>query len=413
MTKRTTTSRRRGKGSITSYATKAGTRWRFQVWVPADPEHPEAEWKHVGKGGFETADAADDAMQDARTQHKAGVDLTATIPTVAEYAERWLRSLDLAAATMAQYRRNVTKHIVPHIGGLRLDRVTPTRIGKLYVDLQRPDASRARAAGGLSKNTVLKVATNLSQMFDAAVEDRYIATNPTKRKAAKAPTATAVKREQAEMVTWSPAQLSAFLTWDRDTFGDDMHALWFVAAHTGMRRSELLGLRWSDVDLTAGRIQVRRALDTARPGEVKGTKSNRARVVDIDPGTVTVLRRWRRERGGITLELTKADAFVFGTATGAARCPVSTSEMFARRITRARAALGADALPTMKLHGLRHTHATILLEAGENPKVVSERLGHASVSFTLTVYAHVTPTMQRGAVDRFTAALSGAANGTS
>lgn len=413
MTKRTTTSRRRGKGSITSYATKSGTRWRFQVWVPADPEFPDGDWKHVGKGGFETADAADDAMQDARRHQKAGVDLTATVPTVAAYSARWLDGLDLAAATMAQYRRNIARHVVPHIGDLRLDKVTATRIGKLYADLQRPDVNRGgRAAGGLSKNTVLKVATNLAQMFDAAVKDRYIAVNPTKRKAAKAPTATAVKREQAEMVTWSPGQLSAFLTWDRDTFNDDVHALWFIAAHTGMRRSELLALRWADIDLTAGRIQVRRALDTARPGEVKGTKSNRARGVDIDPGSVAVLRQWRTGRAALSFELARADALVFGTLTGAPRCPVSTSETFGRRIAKARRALGSDAIPAITLHGLRHTHATILLAAGENPKVVSERLGHASVSFTLTVYAHVTPTMQRGAVDRFTAALAMASNGT-
>ena len=412
MSKRQTTSRRRGKGSITSYRTKSGTKWRFQVWVPADPEFPDGEWKHVGKGGFETADAADDAMQDARRHQKAGVDLTATVPTVAAYSKRWLDSLDLSAAAMAQYRRNMTKHVVPHIGDMRLDKVTATRIGKLYVDLQRPDSRRTRAVGGLSKNTVKKVATNLSQMFDAAVEDRYIAVNPTKRKAAKAPTATAVKRQQKEMVTWSPSQLSAFLAWDRDTFNDDSHALWFIAAHTGMRRSELLALRWADIDLAAGRIQVRRALDTARPGEVKGTKSNQARSVDIDPGSVAVLRQWRTSRAALSFELARADAWVFGTLAGALRCPVSTSEMFGRRVAKARKALGSDALPVLTLHGLRHTHATILLEAGVNPKVVSERLGHASVAFTLTVYGHVTPTMQRGAVDRFAAALAMASNGT-
>ena len=408
MTKRKNVSRRRGNGSITSYRTKAGVRWRYQLWVPADPEFPDGPLKQVGKGGYTTAADADDAMQEARKIQREGVDLTAAVPTIRDYSARWLDGLDLEAATIAGYRRIFTLHVNPTIGNIRLDRLTPTRLAKLYAELQRPNTSRKRAPNGLSKNTVHKVHVALSAMLEAARDDRLIGANPARnRKTVKAPTAKAVKREQAEMTAWTGTQLGAFLVWDRDTLQDDVHALWWTVAHTGMRRSEVLALRWGDVDLDGARIKVRRALDTARRGEVKGTKSGRARVIDIDIATVKVLRQWRTGRAALSLDFARADAYVFGTLDGSLRNPVSVSQMFSRRVDKARAKLGADTLPRIELHGLRHTHATILLEAGENPKVVQERLGHTTITTTMDVYSHVTPTMQRAAVDRFSAAVGG------
>lgn len=205
----TTRSRSRRPGSVTSYQTKAGTRWRYQVWVPADPEFPDGGWKHVGKGGYDTATDADNAMAEARDKRRAGVDLTATVPTVADYSRRWLDGLDLEAATTAGYRRIFALHVNPAIGGVRIDKVSPTRLAKLYADLQRPDPARKRAADGLSKNTTHKVHVALSAMFESARDDNLIATNPArKRKTVKAPTAKAVKAEQDEMTTWTGAQLT-------------------------------------------------------------------------------------------------------------------------------------------------------------------------------------------------------------
>ncbi|MDY6871293.1 MAG: tyrosine-type recombinase/integrase [Actinomycetota bacterium] len=133
-----------------------------------------------------------------------------------------------------------------------------------------------------------------------------------------------------------------------------------------------MALRWSDVDLDGQRIKVRRALDTgvpaARRAEVKGTKSGRARVVDIDAETVRVLKRWRAERGSAALDFTRAEAVVFGTLEGTPRNPMSVSEMFTRRVAKARKELGTEALPVITLHGLRHTHATVVLEAGGEPQ---------------------------------------------
>ena len=412
MTKRQTTSRRRGKGSITSYQTKAGTRWRYQVWVPADPEFPDGEYKHVGKGGYLTADAADDAMQDARGKQRAGVDLSAAMPIVADYSRRWLDGLDLEAATVAGYRRIFALHVNPAIGAVRLDKVSS--------DPARQVVRRSSEAGPVAETVTLWAFEELHTQgprlpvghVRVGPRRQLAGSNPArKRKTVKAPTTKAIKREQEEMSTWTGAQLRAFLTWDRDTLKDDVHTLWWLIAHTGLRRSEVLALRWADVDFDGQRIRVRRALDTglpaARRAEVKGTKSGRARVVDVDTETVKMLKRWRSERASLALDFTRADAVVFGTLDGSPRNPISLSQMFSRRVAKARQALGFDALPEITLHGLRHTHATVLLEAGENPKVVQERLGHTTFATTMDIYSHVTPTMQRSAVDRFAAAVSG------
>jgi integrase len=207
------------------------------------------------------------------------------------------------------------------------------------------------------------------------------------------------------MTCWTAAQLAAFLRWAHDN--SQNHVLWHVLGHTGVRRGEALSLRWRDVDLDAATMSVRRSAGMVRvAGEgaqmVEGaTKSGKARVVDLDPGTVAVLRGWRKQRAALALQLASDDALVFGDIEGAHRNGEHVSRQFARDIVRCREALGADPLPVIRLHDLRHSHATILLTAGVPVHVVSERLGHASAVVTMTVYAHVLPGSQREAADLF------------
>jgi integrase len=181
-----------------------------------------------------------------------------------------------------------------------------------------------------------------------------------------------------------------------------------VLAFTGMRRGEALALRWRDVDLDAGTVRVRRSAGMIRnagedAGVVEGdTKSGKPRLVDLDGPTAAVLRAHKRERGGLALQLVRDDALVFGDIEGDHRNPEHVSRQFGRDVERCQDALGgADALPGIRLHDLRHTHATILLTAREPVHVVSQRLGHASAVVTWTVYAHVLPGNQRDAADLF------------
>jgi integrase len=174
-----------------------------------------------------------------------------------------------------------------------------------------------------------------------------------------------------------------------------------------MRRGEALALRWRDVDLDAARMAVRRSVGTVKhkgAGEelVEGpTKTGQSRVVDLDAGTVAALRAYRTARGGVSPGLVRDTAVVLSNLDGTHRHP----ERFSAQVARARKALGEDQLPAIRLPNLRHTHATLLLAAGVPVKVVSERLGHANATITLTVCQHVHPGMGRQAADRFAALL--------
>src|SRR4051794_14879972 len=180
-----------------------------------------------------------------------------------------------------------------------------------------------------------------------------------------------------------------------------------------MRRGEALALRWRDVDLDAARLAVRRSVGVVKnkgAGEelVEGpTKTGQARVVDLDAGTVAALRSYRTVRGLLTLQLVRPSAPVLSELDGPHRPPERFSRRFAGQLLRARKALGEEQLPVIRLHDLRHTHATLLLADGVPVKVVSERLRHASATITLTVYQHVHPGMGRQAADGFAALLEG------
>jgi integrase len=211
---------------------------------------------------------------------------------------------------------------------------------------------------------------------------------------------------------WTAPELGRFLRW-ADAQDPDLAMGWRLLAATGMRRGEALALRWRDVDLDAGRLAVRRSVGVVKTkgaGErlVEGsTKTGRSRVVDLDAGTVAALRAYRAARGLLALDLVRDPALVLSNLDGTHRHPERFSRRFSGQVAQARKALGEERLPGIRLHDLRHTHASLLLADGVPVKVVSERLGHASATITLTVYQHVHPGMGRQAADRFAALLEG------
>ena len=223
--------------------------------------------------------------------------------------------------------------------------------------------------------------------------DKHIPDNPAKSDGIRKPSKQAVTEQSVDMTVWNQEQMTAFLTWNRDTMRDPDYPLWNLYAASGARRSELLALRWSDIDLKTGKLHIRRTLDTGKPGETKKPKNGKPRSFTISSSAVSILKGWRRLLAARDLNLVKGDRWVFPMA-GAwdrHRNPASTSEMFTRRVQWAQEDLGGeDALPTIHLHEVRHSAATILIAAGVDPKTVAERLGHESVKITLDIYTHVT-----------------------
>ncbi len=216
------------------------------------------------------------------------------------------------------------------------------------------------------------------------------------------------------MVTWTATELAAFLAAEQS---ERMYALWLLLATTGLRRGEALGLRWKDVDLDAGRLSVRQTI-TAISGAVHVrpmTKTGKARVVDLDGGTVSALRAHRVRQAQERLAagdrwadngmvFTKGDSRLGEDgAPGDPLHPERLTRTLQRRVRAYNLANAEAPLPVIGPHGLRHTWATLALGAGVHPKVVSQRLGHSTIAITLDTYSHVTPTLQREAAEQVAA----------
>lgn len=223
------------------------------------------------------------------------------------------------------------------------------------------------------------------------MKDGLLARNP----ADAATPPTAKEAAAPEMHPWTAEQLGVFLDWSRDN--SENHAAWWVLGYTGMRRGELLALRWRDIDLDAGTIRVRRSVGVVKHhGQAReivegSTKTAKPRTVDIDPDTVAVLRAWKKARGEMAFQLAQSTPLAFGNLEGRFRDPETFSKVFKTAQRLCARELGEAALPAIRLHDLRHSHATDLLIAGTPVHVVSERLGHASAIVTLNTYAHVVP----------------------
>jgi len=219
---------------------------------------------------------------------------------------------------------------------------------------------------------------------------------------ANPPSLTTARAKSPEMRVWTPAQLSRFL---QSIEGNRNEALFRLLAMTGMRRSEAVGLRWSDVNVRNGSLTVAQAATVIDGDEVIATPKTRRsrRVIDLDTDTVAVLQRHRAAQRELLFRLgatASASDRVFTNEIGDPIRPDSVGQAFSRLIEKA-------GVPTIRLHDLRHTHASHLIMASVNVKVVSERLGHASVSFTLDTYGHVMPGQQAEAAAA-AAALLGA-----
>jgi integrase len=282
--------------------------------------------------------------------------------------------------------QHVECHVAPHIGSVKLQKLSGSQVNALYAKLA--ETGRKDGKSGLSPMTIHHVHACLHKACKDAVRWGQLSRNPLD--AADPPRK---KGDGArEMRTWTKEQLKAFLEAVSD---ERLSPLWHTIAMTGMRRGEAIGLRWSDVDLENARLAVRRALIpinrevvVSEPKTAKGR-----RVVALDPGTIEVLKGQAARQLEEQMESDEAwveTGLVFTAVNGAALDPESISRYW-------RQAVKKSLLPQIRLHDLRHTHATLALQAGIHPKVVSERLGHATVSITLDTYSHAIPAMQEEA----------------
>lgn len=339
--------------------------------------------KQKWHGGFKTRREAEQEL----TRLLGSLETQSYVPpqrvTLADFTRSdWLPLMrsQVKVSTWDSYSRNLELHVLPVLGARPLQAMTTGHLNALYQSLLND--GRRNGAGGLSPKTVRYIHTTMSKLLADAVDQGVL----TRNVATTAKPPKAGKSGANHLRFWTPEQLNAFLDFVRD---DPLYAFWHLATMTGMRRGELLGLRWADLDLDIARLSVRQALiSVAYEVSISTPKNHRARVIDLDPETVEVLRRHASARAGAAPGAkSRFKDLVFTRPDGDVIHPDRLTQMFDLLVKR-------SGLPRIRFHDTRHTHATIGLRAGVPVKVMSERLGHATPAFTLQQYAHVIPGMQ-------------------
>jgi integrase len=319
--------------------------------------------------------------------------------TVREWLLTWLDATraEVAPKSAERYSEIVSNFLAPALGNLQLAKLTPVHIQNAY-NGWASGGRRDGKPGGLAPLTRRHIHRILSSALARAVEQQLIARNPCDVFRKRLP-----KVERREMATLTAEQSARLLDAVRHS-----HIYWpvLIALATGVRRGEVLAIRWRNVDLDRGTVRVVESLEQTKSGlRFKSPKTDRARAVALPSFAADELRRLKQEQAEGLLILgvrQTGDTLVCARRDGEPLQPQSLTHEFARFLARLKD------FPRVRFHDLRHSHATQLLLAGVHPKVAQERLGHSTVTTTLDLYSHVTATMQEDAADRLDAAFRGA-----
>ncbi len=326
-----------------------------------------------GKTRLEVAAKLSKALAD----REGGLTFDAGNLTVGDYLARWLSDSVRGTVRISTFERHeqiIRAHLAPAFGRVKLKAVTPAHVRSLH---------REKLDSGLAPATVRKIHSTLHKALSQAVADGLIPRNAADVKAPRpAPD---------EMRPLSEAEARTFLDAAREA-GDRFEALYVLAITTGLRRGELLGLRWDDADLDRGTLRVGRALVREGGRYVVGeTKTRRGRrQVNLTPRTVAALKAHRKRQLEQRVRLAglyEDHGLIFSSENGT---PLNPENLVKRSF---KPLLKRAGLPEIRFHDLRHTCATLLLGRGVHPKIVQELLGHATIAMTLDTYSHYLPSM--------------------
>lgn len=325
-------------------------------------------------------------------QRNTGVCVEPAKLNFGEYGERWLAFVQtrVAPKTFERYGEIIRLHLTAALGHLPLSRLQPLEIQAYYA--RALETGRRDGRGGLNPRTVLHHHRILREALNQAVRWRLVSINPADAVQPPRPPA-------REIAVPSDEQVAALL---HRAAGTRLYVPLLTAAATGLRRGELLALRWRDLNLDTGELSICQSLDEAKAGlafKVPKTAKGR-RTVAIPAHLAAALRRHRAEQAAERLALGAAyqdNDLIFCSPDGRPMRPSTFTLRFVELTKRAKV--------KTHLHALRHYHATALLKAGIHPKIVSERLGHATVGITLDTYSHVIPGLQEQCATKFDATL--------
>jgi integrase len=350
---------------------------RYTVQTPNGPKRKMIYGRRYKEVEAKLAEARGDAVR--------GITYDAGNTMVKEYLERWLSDSvrdTVRQRTYERYESIVRVHLIPTLGRVMLKALTPAHVRGLY---------RERLDSGLAPRTVLHIHRTLSKALKQAVLDGLIPRNAV----------AAVKPPQPRREEIWPLSRDQVRTLLDTVSGERLEAMYVVAVTAGLRRGELQGLQWDDVDLETGTLQVRRTLSEPKGGYAfEAPKSGKGRNIRLTQRAVAALKEHRKRQLEERLQCPqwRDQGLVFPSTVGTPLLGSNLNRAFKATLLRA-------GLPEIRFHDLRHTCATLLPRQGVNPKFVQELLGHADISLTLNTYSHVLPDMGDAAATAMDAAL--------
>jgi integrase len=341
-----------------------------RTWHPAGTDRAEAE--HLA-----SKLAAAEAVR---------IDVVRSLTFGAYLISQWLpaKRQHLATSTYRGYERNVQRHIIPALGAVGIRRLRYQHIEALYDTLLHPISGR-----GLAPKTVYEIHLLIKSALADALRRGLVTRNVAV--VARAPKQRALQR--TEGVSLTEEELRQLL---RTAVGHRLFPLLWLTAMTGMRRNEVLGLKWPDIDFTKKRLHLNRGLVAVgyEVHETRGKTRNARRAIALDDTTLGVLAGWQAHQAAefAAVGIRNEERWVFTDGDGQPVHPHAVYEAFRRIVHNA-------GVPTIRFHDLRHTHGSLLIQNGIPVKVVSERLGHANIAHTMQTYQHLLPGMQSDAAD--------------
>lgn len=317
--------------------------------------------------------------------------------TLGQWLENWINSYvatNCSLRTLESYQSEMRRHLAPALGAIPLTHLLPQHLQNYYA--QALSKGRMDGKGGLAARTVLYHHRILFEAIGCAVKQGVLGRNVAQAVDPPSP-------ERRNMATLAPENVPKFLEVARET---PYYTFFYTLLHSGLRRGELLALKWRNVDLDMASLSVVQTLHrlSGKGYIMKQPKSPRSRrSVSLSPSLALLLREHKKKQEMERLLLGKSlveDDFVFSHPDGSPLDPDTVTHAFAKIIRRA-------GLPHIRLHDLRHTHATLMLKGNIHPKIVQERLGHANIGTTLDLYSHILPGLQEAAARRFDELLQG------
>jgi len=374
--------RANGEGSIRK---RKDGRWEGRYTAGRDPVTGKPIYKNVlGETQAEVKEKLKAAIE-----KNGALDMKSGQYTVGQWLDTWMETyakLQVRPSSYKTYQGFIENHIKPVLGDTPLEKLTAIDLQRLYKQLLesgRVECTEARnKPRGLSVKTVRNINQMISSALNCAVEQRLILSNPTKG-------CVLPKLEKKEMKILPPENLATFFEEARRS---GVFELYYIDLATGLRRGELLGLKWGDIDLKKGIIHVQRQIlrQNGKVVEAPLKTKNSYRSIAIGAEAIEVLR-----------DMDQTDEYVFPSPNGGPMSPDSVLHMLQRVLKRA-------GLERIRFHDLRHTFSVLALQNGVDVKTLSAMLGHYSAGFTLDTYAHVTTSMQKQTANAVDSFLSGA-----